>query len=247
MTVVVDIDDGIAVITLSAPLRRNAISVTMAEHLHDALDGIEADADVRALIITGKGTAFCAGADLSEASTVDDAPALIYEIFCRLSSFPIPTIAAVNGAAVGAGVNLALACDVRLAARSAFFDSRFLKVGLHPGGGHNWLMTRAAGLQATLAMVLLGETVGGERAEQLGLVWRCVDDDALQSTAQSLGRAAAFTSRELLNRTKNTILGAADVHTHPHAVAIEAAQQAWSVRQPAFEQQLASLRTRVAE
>ena len=100
---------------------------------------------------------------------------------------PLPTIAAVNGAAVGAGMNLALACDVRLAGRSARFDTRFLQLGLHPGGGHTWMLQRIAGPQAAAAVVLFGEVLDGEEAERCGLVWRCVDDDALRDRRRAGG------------------------------------------------------------
>src|SRR5205823_197881 len=103
----------------------------------------------------------------------------VYEGFLRVARSPLPTVAAVNGAAVGAGMNLALCCDVRIAGRSARFDTRFLKLGLHPGGGHTWMLQRAIGPQGAAAMVLFGDVLNGEAAEKCGLVWRCVDDDAL--------------------------------------------------------------------
>jgi enoyl-CoA hydratase len=246
MSLAVENHDNIAVITLDAPQRRNAISVDMAERFHRALDIVESD-DVRAVVVTGKGPAFCAGADLAETSTVDGAPEMIYEIFSRLAALPLPSIAALNGPAIGAGVNLALACDVRLFSRSAYLDSRFLKVGLHPGGGHNWLMIRASGLQATFATVLFGEIVDAEQAVEIGLAWRCVDDDALAETALTMARSASRISRELLVRTKNTIMGAGDLRSHSEAIAIEAVQQEWSVRQPEFERRLPNFKTRVAE
>jgi enoyl-CoA hydratase len=242
MTVTVDIVAGVATITLDSPSRRNAISPGMAERFHQVLDAIEADDTVRATVVTGRGVAFCAGADLGQTASTDGAAAVIYEIFHRLVEFPTPTIAAVNGTAVGAGVNLALACDTRIASRSARFDSRFLKLGLHPGGGHSWLTHRAAGLQATFATVLFGEVVDGPEAERVGLVWRCVEDDELMPAARELANAAAGVSRELLSRTKATIRGVTELSGHEQSVAVEAAEQEWSVQQPAFQLTLGALK-----
>src|SRR4029079_7891883 len=129
----------------------------------------------------------------------------------RIARSPLPTLAAVNGAAVGAGMNLALGCDVRLAARRAKFDTRFLQLGLHPGGGHTWMFRRITGPQATMAAVVFGEVLDGEAAEACGLVWRCVDDDALLDTAKAMAAKAAAAPRELVIRTKATIAAMAEV------------------------------------
>src|SRR5205823_12255162 len=115
----------------------------------------------------------------------------VYEGFLRVGRTPLPTIAAVNGAAVGAGMNLALVCDVRIAARRAKFDTRFLQLGLHPGGGHTWMFRRIAGPEAAMAAVVFGEVLDGEAAERHGLVWRCVDDDARLDSARELAARAA--------------------------------------------------------
>ena len=124
----------------------------------------------------------------------------VYEGFLRIARSPLPTLAAVNGAAVGAGMNLALGCDVRLAARRAKFDTRFLQIGLHPGGGHTWMFRRIAGPQTTMAAVLFGEVLDGAEAERVGLVYRCVDDDALLDAAQAMAARAASAPRELVDR-----------------------------------------------
>src|SRR5437899_1260688 len=153
----------------------------MVEGLIAAFDAAEADETVGVVVVTGAPPAFCAGADLSHLGQSPGAGGLrsVYEGFLRAARSPLPTLAAVNGAAVGAGVNLALACDVRLAARSSRFDTRFLQLGLHPGGGHTWMLTRIAGPQAAAATVLFGEVLDGAAAERCGLAWRCVDGDAL--------------------------------------------------------------------
>ena len=132
------------------------------------------------------------GANLGNLAEADG-PSLgrIYEGFLRVARSPLPTIAAVNGAAVGAGMNLALGCDVRLAGRRAKFDTRFLQIGLHPGGGHTWMLRRIAGPQAAMAAVVFGEVLDGAEAERVGLVHRCVDDDELLDAAHAMAARAA--------------------------------------------------------
>jgi enoyl-CoA hydratase len=206
---------------------------------------------VGALVVTGAGSAFCAGADLSHLGgghgrSTEDGLMAIYEGFLRIARSPLPTIAAVNGPAVGAGMNLALACDLRLAARSARFDARFLNLGIHPGGGHTWMSQRIVGPQTTAATVLFGEIVDGAEAERVGLVWRCVDDDALIDTAIELGRRAASAPRELVRRTKATISDVAAIDGHDAAVRRELVDQAWSADQPAFRDRLAAMQRRIS-
>src|SRR5690606_35759833 len=159
----------------------------MVQEIIEAFDRIEADEGVGAVVITGAPPAFCAGASLGDLATIDrDGLVAVYEGFLRVSRCPLPTLAAVNGAAVGAGMNLALVCDVRLAARKARFDTRFLQIGLHPGGGHTWMSLRAVGPQVVAAALLFGEVLDGAEAERVGLAFRCVDDDALLPTAQAM-------------------------------------------------------------
>ena len=239
--------DGVAVVTVNDPERRNAITPPMIDELVAAFDRLEGDPSVGAVVITGTPPAFCAGADLSALGASPSAAGLrgIYEAFLRVGRSPIPTIAAVNGAAVGAGINLALCCDLRLAARRARVDTRFLQLGLHPGGGHTWMMRRAIGPEATAAMVLFGEVLDGAAAEKAGLVWRCVDDDELLATAVRMaGRAAAVPP--LARRVKRTIATVADVSTHPEAVDVELEAQVWSLGQPEFRERLAALKDKIS-
>ncbi len=218
----------------------------MVEEMEAAFDGLEGDEGVGAVVVTGTAPAFCAGADLSHlGSSQRDGLRRIYEGFLRVARSPLPTLAAVNGAAVGAGMNLALACDVRLAARQARFDTRFLQLGLHPGGGHTWMFRRIAGPQATAAAVLFGEVLDGAEAERCGLVWRCVDDDALLGEARELAARAAAAPRDLVIRAKATLAAMADVATHADAVEAELEPQLWSLGQPAFAERLAALQSRI--
>ncbi|MDP1804288.1 MAG: enoyl-CoA hydratase-related protein, partial [Acidimicrobiales bacterium] len=187
-----EITAGVATVTLTDGDRRNALTLPMNAELLDVFDRLEADPAVGAVVITGDGPAFCAGADLSHLTdSAEEGLRTIYQGFLRVATTSLPTIAAVNGAAVGAGMNLALACDVRLAATRARFDTRFLQLGLHPGGGHTWMFRRIAGAQAVAAAVLFGEVLDGPDAERAGLVWRCVPDDALLPAAQAMAERAA--------------------------------------------------------
>ncbi len=234
-------------VTLDAPQRRNAFDLAMCEQIVEALDRLEADESVGALVVSGTGSAFCAGADLSQLGGSErDGLLAIYEGFLRFARSPLPTVAAVNGAAVGAGMNLALACDVRLAGESARFDTRFLHLGIHPGGGHTWMLRSAAGAQTTAAMVLFGEVLSGAEAERHGLVWRCVGDDELVTSALDLAARAAAVPRELVVRTKATIADVAVIADHGDAVQRELVDQVWSVTQPAFTDRLAALRASIS-
>jgi enoyl-CoA hydratase len=239
--------DGLATITLDDPERRNAISLDMAGELTDALGTLAAKRGIRAVIVTGTPPAFSAGADLGDLETsTRESLHRIYEGFLAVARFPLPTIAAVNGPAVGAGLNLALACDLRIAARRARFDSRFLQLGLHPGGGHLWMLRRLLGTQGATALVLLGESLDGEAAAQRGLAWSCVDDGALLEEARRLTRHVCEAPPELVRRMKGTLQATDEVGSHAGAVAHEVEAQLWSLAQPAFRERLQAMRRRIA-
>lgn len=236
----------VAVVTLDDPERRNALSRDLCAELADTMDRIEGDDSVGAMVVTGAAPAFCAGADLTQlGESRRDGLLAIYEGFLRVANSPLPTIAAVNGAAVGAGMNLALAADVRLAGRSARFDTRFLDLGIHPGGGHTWMLRRIAGPQAAMAMVVFGQRLDGDEAERAGLVWRCVDDDELLTTSIEMAARAADGPPELTRRIKATIRAVADIDAHADAVERELGDQLWSMDQPAFAERLAQLQARI--
>jgi len=246
-TIRTEIIDGVGVVTLDAPKRRNAFDLQMCDEVVATVDALEADVSVGALVVTGAGSAFCAGADLSHLGNSHREGLLaVYEGFLRFARSPLPTIAAVNGPAVGAGMNLALACDVRLAGHGARFDTRFLELGIHPGGGHTWMMRNIVGPQATAATVLFGDVLGGPEAERTGLVWRCVPDDDLLPLAIDMAATAARQPRELVQRIKATIGDMATVAEHAHAVERELGDQVWSVTQPAFAERLAALQRKIS-
>ncbi len=247
-----DIHAGVATVTLADAERRNALTLPMVTEIIDIFDQLEDDPAVGAVVVTGDGSAFCAGADLSHLSSSSDGGAetglrAIYEGFLRIGRSPLPTLAAVNGAAVGAGMNLALICDVRLAAQRARFDTRFLQLGLHPGGGHTWMSQRIAGPQAVLATVLFGEVLDGPEAERVGLVWRCLPDGELLDCAQNMAERAASGPRELVRRIKATIHDVAVIDDHAAAVDRELEPQIWSLEQPAFKERVAALQAKITK
>jgi len=250
MTVRIEVTDGVGIVTLDDPERRNALNQDMVRRITDAFDEFElAGSGVAVVIVTGAPPAFCAGADLGHlgASADDDGQGvrMIYEGFLRVARSPLPTIAAVNGAAVGAGVNLAMCCDVRIAARRAKFITRFLELGIHPGGGHTWMLERAIGYEATAAMVLMGEVLDGEAAERHGLVWRCVDDDALLDTAREMAARVASAPPELVRKVKATMHAVQHVDHHDLAVDVELEAQVWSTKQPFFRDRLAAMQKKI--
>jgi enoyl-CoA hydratase len=245
-----EVSNGVATVSLADPDRRNALTLPMVTEIVDTFDRLEDDHAVGAVVVTGDGAAFCAGADLSHLSgSASDGPEgglrSIYEGFLRIGRSPLPTIAAVNGAAVGAGMNLALVCDVRLAARRARFDTRFLQLGLHPGGGHTWMFRRIAGPQAVAATVLFGEVLDGAEAERVGLVWRCVADEELLPLAQTMAERAAAAPHELVGKVKATIADMANMGDHEAAVDRELEPQVWSIEQPAFRERVAALQAKI--
>ena len=250
---------GVAVITLNDPDKRNMLSEEMVDALVGILDRVEADESVGAIVVTGAGRAFCAGANLGNLGRAGEAargdqPAAdrgigmrsIYEAFLRFSRSPLPTLAAVNGAAVGAGMNLALACDIRLAGRSARFDTRFLELGLHPGGGHTWMLQRLVGPQTAAAMVLFGQVLDAAAAAERGLVWSCVDDQELLTESIALAARAASGPRDLAMRIKATMGVVSGLDDHDAAVDAELEAQLWSLGQPFFAERLAVVRQRVS-
>ena len=246
--VLTDIADGVGTLTLNNPEERNTLTASMVTEIVAAMDAFEADDSVGAVVVTGTPPAFCAGANLGNLSQADGSSlGSVYEGFLRVARSPLPTLAAVNGAAVGAGMNLALGCDVRLAARRARFDTRFLQLGLHPGGGHTWMFRRVVGPQAAMAAVVFGEVLDGAEAERVGLVYRCVDDDALLDAAHEMAARAASAPHELARVTKATIQAMADIDDHPAAVARELDPQVWSTRQPWFKERLAALQSKISK
>lgn len=246
--VLTDVTDGVATLTLNNPDERNTLTAAMVGQILEAMDAFEADESVGALVVTGTPPAFCAGANLGNlAEATGESLGVIYEGFLRIARSPLPTLAAVNGAAVGAGMNLALGCDVRIVADSAKLDTRFLQLGIHPGGGHTWMLRRIAGPQAAMAAVVFGQVLDGKEAERIGLAYRSVPSETLLEFAHDFAAKAASVPRELAIATKRTIQAMADVDDHPSAVARELEPQLWSTKQPWFAERLAALQARISK
>jgi 2-(1,2-epoxy-1,2-dihydrophenyl)acetyl-CoA isomerase len=196
----VDIDAAtrVATVTLNRPDKLNSFTRAMHQELRAALDEVEA-AGARALILTGAGRGFCAGQDLADLDftpgAMTDLGDLIDQHFNplirRLQALPLPVIAAVNGTAAGAGANLALACDLVLAARSASFIQAFVKIGLVPDSGGTWFLPQRVGMARALGLAITGDKLSADKAESWGLIWKAVDDTELQSTATQLAAQLA--------------------------------------------------------
>jgi enoyl-CoA hydratase len=233
-------DDGVATITLDAPERRNALTVAMAEELVTACEELDADSSVGAVVIRGAGGFFCAGGDRDTLAAAGRDPAApetysaigaVYRSFARVGELEAPTIAAVRGGAVGAGLNLMLATDLRIVAPDARIISGFLPIGLHPGGGHGALLGRSGAREAAAALALFGERIDGTRAAELGLAWAAVEDDDVEPTAHELA-ARAGADPELARRTAaslRTVLGPPPLPWGA-ALELERAAQMWSMR-----------------
>lgn len=192
--VLYEYSDGIARITLNRPDKLNSFTAAMHGELRQAIERA-GSAGARALILTGAGRAFCTGQDLAERIVPPGAlpPDLGHSIethykplVLALRALPMPVIAAVNGAAAGAGANLAFACDIVLAARSAIFIQAFSKLGLGPDCGGSYFLPRLAGTARAMGLLLTADRLGAEQAEQWGLIWKCVDDARLMPEAEAL-------------------------------------------------------------
>lgn len=247
--------DGIALLTLSDPTRRNAMTAALSDRLVAALEEVGDDASVHAVVVTGDDDpkpAFCAGGDLDELAAAGeagpDALERIYAGFLALAECALPTFAAVDGPAVGAGLNLALAADVRIAGESARFEPGFLRLGVHPGGGMTWMAQRIVGPQVTTAMLLGGLGLDAARAAELGLALTVATgegtDGRSAAVTQALRMAAtsAAAPRELVVATKATLRATGQLARHRDAVAVEVGPQLESLRSEGFREGLARVR-----
>ena len=235
--VVGTVEDGVGVIRLNDPSHRNALSPPLSNALAGAVqDALESGAG--ALVLTAEPPVFCAGGSLDALIKRDVPLAATYAGFLALANAPVPTIAAIASPAIGAGVNLPLACDVILAAPGAKFDPRWLDVGIHPGGGHLWRLAQRIGAQGAAALVLCGDTLDGEEAVAAGLAWRCVPEPELMPLAMKLASRAAGRPRELLARTKASLRAGLAMTGPEQAMALELEAQEWSMDQPGFAERV---------
>ena len=242
--VLLEVQDRVALITINDPDRRNAVTAESSAALRAAVETAEDDPDVHALIVTGAGRAFCAGADLTAlGEATEDGLRVIYDGFLAVADCSLPTIAAVNGPAVGAGLNLALAADVRIAGPNALFDPRFQKLGIHPGGGATWMLQRAVGPQVARAALLFGMRFDAAAAVECGLALQSDDDPVAAAFRLAAGPAAAprsvvLATKASMRATANP--GTVDVDQHRAAVDVEIGPQAVSIESPEFAARLAA-------
>jgi 2-(1,2-epoxy-1,2-dihydrophenyl)acetyl-CoA isomerase len=211
-TILFDATDGIARLTLNRPERLNSFNTIMHAEVRDALASLSGAA--RVLVLTGAGRGFCAGQDLGDravapggtAVNLGDSIEKYYKpLVMTLRSLPFPVIGAVNGVAAGAGANIALACDLVVAARSASFVQAFAKLGLVPDSGGTWFLPRLVGTARAMGLALLGEKLSAEQAAQWGLIWRCVEDVEFNSVVDGLARQLAGAPTRALALTKQAI------------------------------------------
>ena len=247
--VLFDVRDRVALITVNDPDRRNIMTAETSAGMRAAVTRAEADTNVHAVVVTGAGSAFCAGADLSDLGSTPAADGLhqIYDGFLAVADCILPTVAAVNGPAVGAGLNLALACDVRIAGPRALFDPRFQKLGLHPGGGATWMLQRAAGPEVARAALLFGMRFDADAAVRHGIAFSVADDPVAAALELAAGPASA--PREVVVATKATMRhtispGFVDTEQHASAVDAEVGPQVESLQSEGFAQRLAAARQR---
>jgi 2-(1,2-epoxy-1,2-dihydrophenyl)acetyl-CoA isomerase len=199
-TILFEVAEGVATLTLNRPDKLNSFNVAMHEELAEALGGVERDPAIRAVLLTGAGRGFCAGQDLSDRKVVAEGEMrdlggsierYYNPLVRRMRALPKPIVAAVNGVAAGAGANVALACDIVLAARSASFIQAFCRIGLVPDSGGTWFLPRLVGGARARGLALLGDKLPAEQAAEWGLVWKVVDDAALMEEAGGLARQLA--------------------------------------------------------
>ncbi|MFC9223796.1 enoyl-CoA hydratase [Streptomyces hygroscopicus] len=232
-------------LVLDAPQRRNALDTAMLDEIAEAVRTVAADREARVLVVSAEGKAFCAGADVRNLFGEPNRPPAeiradmkpIYGSFLGLLDLDIPTIAAVGGAAVGAGVNIALACDVVVAGPSARFAITFADIGLHPGGGCSWFLTRRMGYPRAMATILGAESLDAREAFEAGLVSECADDEK----ARALELAARYAERDpgLMKDMKRAVRIAAD-SGFATTLEFESWAQASSVTQPRFQEYMAT-------
>jgi enoyl-CoA hydratase/carnithine racemase len=180
-------DDGVVLVTFALPERRNAMTAELTDAWVETMTSLRADRDVRAVVVTGEGTAFCAGGDVSWLAespdlTVDDIRARMlpfYRSWLSIKDLDVPTIAAINGPAIGAGLCVALACDLRYAAASAYMSVPFTRLGMHPGMATTWMLPEVVGLPVARELLFTGRSVDADEAARLGLVNGVYGDDAL--------------------------------------------------------------------
>lgn len=218
-TISYQLEDGIARLVLKRPDKLNSFNTAMHEEVREALGHLRGDSSARVLLLTGAGRGFCAGQDLGDRAVLPGAEATdlgasiqryYAPLVLALRSLDLPVVCAVNGVAAGAGVSIALACDLVIAKRSASFIQSFAKLGLMPDTGGTYFLPRLVGTARAMGLALLGDKLSAQEAADWGLIWRCVDDDLFDGEINTLlERLAAAPTRGLV-RTKQAIYASAN-------------------------------------
>jgi enoyl-CoA hydratase len=237
-------EDGVRVLTLNDPEKRNAIGAELRAALLEAVRGVAGDAGARALVVTGEGSAFCAGADLPAVFGDVEAPVgelrerlhSYYQSFLGILGLTIPTIAAVQGPAIGAGLNLALVCDLCIVGPGARLGATFSRIGLHPGGGCTYFLTRAVGRQRALSILLEGQTLDAETACAHGLALELTDDPLAR--ALEIAHELAGRDRDTLRDIKRAV-ALAESDGFAATLEYETWAQAASAKKPAIQETVA--------
>lgn len=232
-------DQHIATLKLVRPETRNAMTIAMGDEVQRAVDEIRADADIRVLVVTGEGKAFSAGGDLGMLAAdvgleprpgqahqgMGGPPRTFYQRFLSIATLPIPTIASINGHAIGAGLCLALACDLRVAANDAKMGMTFAKLGIHPGMGATWLLPRLIGTARACDLLFTGRIIDAAEAEQLGLINRAVNHERLALAVNETARAIAAAGPVAVRLAKRALYRGPE-HSLADALDLESAHQA---------------------
>jgi len=230
--VLFEIRDNIALLTLNNPEKRNMLTFEVCEMIVDYVAQAEQHPDVKALIVTGNGPTFCAGGQLTDITADQLILENIYSGFLSIAQCELPTIAAVNGPAVGAGFNMAVGCDVRIVTEKSRFEPRFFGLGLHPGGGNSWMLRQLVNWNTAAGMLLFSQSITGQEAVDKGFAWKCVKQDELVKAAFDFTANIRDLPKELLLRTKQTLRQAGGTNEHNDIINLETAQQVWSINQP---------------
>lgn len=226
-----EIDGAIARLTLNRPDKMNSFTSLMHAELREALDHVQQDKSIRVLVITGAGRAFCAGQDLSDplvkftpGETPPDMGNVVDDnykpLILRLQNLRVPTIAAVNGVAAGAGASLAMACDLAVACQSAFFLQAFSKIGLLPDTGGTWFLPQRVGMARAMGLALLADKLHAQKAAEWGLIWSAVEDADFAAAVDTLAKQLAVAPTKALVRTRQA-MHAAPTHTLEQQLSME--------------------------
>lgn len=238
------VERGVGRLVLADPDRRNALRVELSLDLEAAVLEVLANG-AEVVTLSAAGPVFCAGGDLEDLVTPRASLHDTGRGAAALAGCPVPTIAVVDGPVIGAGLNLALACDVIVCSPEARFDPRMLDLGVHPGGGHLRSLARRIGRQGAVALSLLGDVLTGEEAEACGLAWRCVDRAELGPLVESWTSRLVSRPPAAVRRAKATLDATIDVD-HEDAIAIELTAQEWSMDQPWIAERVAALQDRLS-